>query len=80
MPTYSYKCEHCQHELDAFQKITDSPLTLCPQCGRESLKRGIGGGNALFQFQGEGFYQTDYKKSKKDNCCPCGKDKGSCKN
>ena len=51
----------------------------CPKCGKESLKRGIGGGSAVFQFQGSGFYETDYKKGGNSACCPAGKDKGSCK-
>jgi putative FmdB family regulatory protein len=61
MPTYSYHCEHCKHEFDAFQKITDEALTACPACGKPSLKKGIGGGLASFHFKGSGFYITDYK-------------------
>ena len=75
MPTYSYKCSSCNHALDAFQKITDDPLTLCPACGIEALKRGIGGGDVSFKFQGSGFYLTDYKKGPSE-WCPC--DKKSC--
>jgi putative FmdB family regulatory protein len=79
MPTYAYRCEICLHELEAFQKITDAPLKQCPKCRKDSLKRGFGGGNAVFQFQGSGFYETDYKKgANSSSCCPCGKDKGSC--
>jgi predicted nucleic acid-binding Zn ribbon protein len=62
--------------LDAFQKITDDPLLICPACGKDSLEKGIGGGSASFQFKGSGFYRTDYKKSTSDpSCCPCGKNK-----
>ncbi len=81
MPTYPYHCNTCHQECEAFQKITDVPLTRCPNCGSESLKRGIGGGNAVFQFQGNGFYKTDYKSpssGQTTHCCPCGKDKGNC--
>ncbi|HSX12177.1 MAG TPA: FmdB family zinc ribbon protein, partial [Rhabdochlamydiaceae bacterium] len=79
MPTYGYQCTHCSHQMDAFQKITDDPLTQCPQCKKSTLQREIGGGSASFQFTGNGFYLTDYKKSKdpKSSCCPCGK-KESC--
>jgi putative FmdB family regulatory protein len=74
MPTYSYRCTSCKHELEAFQKITDEPLVICPKCEKHSLERGFGGGQALFQFKGSGFYQTDYKKCKPDgSCCPCEK-------
>ena len=77
MPTYDYYCEKCQHKLEMFQKITDSPATKCPHCGADSLKRGPGGGVGL-SFKGSGFYITDYKNSEepKPSCCPCGKNKG----
>ncbi|MEC8437992.1 MAG: zinc ribbon domain-containing protein, partial [Pseudomonadota bacterium] len=26
MPIYEYRCENCGHELEAVQKISDSPL------------------------------------------------------
>ncbi|MCB1112643.1 MAG: zinc ribbon domain-containing protein [Chlamydiales bacterium] len=76
MPTYAYHCTNCQEETEAFQKITDAPLKKCPQCGKETLQRGPGGGIGL-TFKGTGFYITDYG-NKKEGCCPCGKDKGTC--
>lgn len=63
MPTYDYSCEACGHELEAFQKIHDEPLQTCPECTKQTLKRGVGGGSATFRFVGEGFYINDYKDS-----------------
>jgi len=60
MPTYEYRCEHCSHELELFQKISESPKKKCPECGRLKLRRVIGGG-AGFLFKGSGFYLTDYR-------------------
>jgi putative FmdB family regulatory protein len=60
MPTYSYQCESCQHQFDLFQKITEEPAKICPQCNTPSLKRLIGPG-AGFIFKGSGFYITDYR-------------------
>lgn len=60
MPTYDYVCEHCGHELELFQSITESPKRKCPACGKNRLQRRIGGG-AGFLFKGSGFYQTDYR-------------------
>jgi putative FmdB family regulatory protein len=78
MPTYDYSCTLCGDTFEERQKITDAPLTHCHKCHKEGLKRGIGGGLATFRFVGEGFYQTDYKKEKKEcanadssGCCPC---------
>jgi putative FmdB family regulatory protein len=76
MPTYDYSCEGCGAKLEISQKITDAPLSTCPECHGETLKRGIGGGHATFRFMGDGFYITDYKKecsNKSSCCCPCDK-------
>ncbi len=82
MPTYAYHCKKCGHALDVMQKITESALKTCPECGQEALQRGPGGGIGL-QFQGTGFYITDYASGRGDpsptacqkgdsgGCCPC---------
>ena len=62
MPTYDYKCDHCNHEFEAFQSITDDALTTCPECERNALRRIIGAGAGII-FKGSGFYITDYKRS-----------------
>jgi len=59
MPTYEYVCEKCGYDFDAFQRITAEPLTTCPKCGGQ-LVRKINGGAGLV-FKGSGFYETDYK-------------------
>ncbi len=59
MPTYEYHCKACGHQEEVFQKISDAALTNCPNCHKEMLCRGPGGGIGL-QFHGEGFYITDY--------------------
>ena len=60
MPTYDYKCNNCGEELEHFQHITEDPLKKCPKCGKNTVKRLIGGGAELI-FKGTGFYITDYK-------------------
>lgn len=62
MPTYEYKCTECGHVFDTFHKISQKPLTQCPKCQKSTLKRGIGGQNAVLNFKGSGFYITDYTK------------------
>lgn len=59
MPTYDYRCTQCEHRFEAFQKMSDAPLSDCPECGG-SVKRLIGGGAGLL-FKGSGFYITDYR-------------------
>jgi putative FmdB family regulatory protein len=59
MPTYEYECRKCRHRVEAFQKMSDAPLTECPKCGGD-LKR------VFFpvpvHFKGSGFHTTDYAK------------------
>jgi putative FmdB family regulatory protein len=59
MPTYDYKCSDCDYSFEVFQKITEDPLQVCPECSGK-LKRLIGPGAGPI-FKGSGFYQTDYK-------------------
>ncbi len=60
MPTYEYECTKCGHTLEAFQRMTDEPYTVCPKC-KGPLRRLIHGGMGVF-FKGSGFYTTDYKR------------------
>ena len=65
MPIYEYQCQSCSHELEKLQKVSDAPLSLCPQCGKEELRRKISA--AGFRLKGGGWYETDFKKSGKKN-------------
>jgi putative FmdB family regulatory protein len=65
MPIYAYRCEDCGHELDALQKISDAPLSDCPECGAPALKKQITA--AAFRLKGAGWYETDFKKDGKKN-------------
>lgn len=65
MPIYEYKCDSCEHEMEALQKMSDDPLVLCPQCKQESLVKKISA--AGFRLKGGGWYETDFKSGKKKN-------------
>jgi len=62
MPTYDYECGKCGHTFDALQNMSDDPLKKCPECGKNSLRRLIGGGLGVI-FKGSGFYSTDSRSS-----------------
>jgi len=63
MPTYEYTCRDCGHTFDVVQKMTDEPLTVCPECGGPLRK--VFAVPAI-AFKGSGFYATDHgKKSKR---------------
>ncbi len=65
MPTYDYECTSCGHSFEAFQNMSDKPLTKCPKCGKK-VQRLIGGGIGII-FKGSGFYVTDNKSSGSNN-------------
>jgi putative FmdB family regulatory protein len=59
MPIYEYRCGSCSHELEALQKVNDSPLRKCPECGRLTLRRLMSA--PAFRLKGGGWYETDFK-------------------
>ncbi len=64
MPTYTYRCKKCQHEMDVFHSINAEPEIRCEACGSTHMDRLIGTGSGII-FKGSGFYETDYKKDGK---------------
>ena len=59
MPIYAYKCESCGFAKDVLQKMSDTPLSVCPQCGVSSFKKQLTA--AGFQLKGSGWYVTDFR-------------------
>jgi putative FmdB family regulatory protein len=58
MPTYDYECTN-GHRFEVFQKMSDEPVSECPDCGGAAVRKISGG--AGFLFKGDGFYITDYR-------------------
>ncbi|MFW5714338.1 MAG: FmdB family zinc ribbon protein [Brevefilum sp.] len=57
MPTYTYQCENCGIRFDQYQKFSEAPLKICPECAEPALRKvymPIG-----IVFKGKGFYATD---------------------
>ena len=59
MPIYEYQCQHCEHKMEAIQKISDKPLKDCPECKQETLRKLVSA--AAFKLTGTGWYETDFK-------------------
>lgn len=59
MPIYAYKCDSCGFAKDVLQKMSDAPLTDCPECGAAAFKKQVTA--AGFQLKGSGWYATDFK-------------------
>jgi putative FmdB family regulatory protein len=56
VPTYEYTCTDCGEPVEAVQKFTDDPLTVCAACGGRLRKVFSPVG---IVFKGSGFYRTD---------------------
>lgn len=56
VPTYQYACTECGEQLEAVQKFTDDPLTVCPVCQGKLRKLFSAVG---IVFKGSGFYRND---------------------
>jgi putative FmdB family regulatory protein len=69
MPLYEYRCESCGHRFEVIQKFSDSPVSVCPNCGKGPVVKLMS--SPAIQFKGSGFYITDY--ARKDS----GKSSGS---
>jgi len=63
VPTYQYACTDCGERLEAVQKFTDEPLSVCPSCGGKLRKVFSPVG---IVFKGSGFYRTDSRSSQKE--------------
>ena len=71
MPIYEYQCAECKHIEEVIQKISDEPLTVCPECNKPALKKKVSASG--FRLSGDGWYETDFKSGNKKNLA----DKGS---
>jgi putative FmdB family regulatory protein len=64
MPTYHYRCSSCGHSFDFFQRFSDDPLTVCPECEGQirRVPQPVG-----IVFKGSGWYITDNRDAKKSD-------------
>ena len=62
MPIYAYKCSACGFAKDVLQKISDAPLTECPECKQASFSKQLTAPG--FQLKGTGWYATDFSGKK----------------
>jgi putative FmdB family regulatory protein len=62
MPVYGYRCTN-GHQFEVQQRITEPPLTKCPECGAPVTRVFYPVG---IIFKGGGFYKTDSRGSSSD--------------
>ncbi len=68
MPIYAYRCDACGFAKDVLQKISDAPLTDCPECGKAAFKKQLTA--AGFQLKGTGWYVTDFRNGGSGGASP----------
>ena len=68
MPIYDYRCTSCGIEKEVMQKMSEAPLTTCPECGKETFAKQLSA--AGFQLKGTGWYATDFKGGSKSTDKP----------
>ena len=63
MPIYEYRCTKCNKTFEKIQRITDEPLTECPDC-YGALEKLIS--QTSFSLKGGGWYKDGYSSAKPD--------------
>jgi len=57
MPIYEYQCQTCKNIVEAWQSLSDEPLSVCPECAGE-MKKLISASS--FHLKGGGWYADGY--------------------
>lgn len=63
MPTYDYACGSCGHQMEVQQRMSEDPLTECPACGENALRKQLHNSGG-FVLKGGGWYRDGYAGSK----------------
>lgn len=57
MAIYEFKCQACDHQFEVMQKMSDPYPTVCPECGKEELKK-LMSSNTGFVLMGYGWHKN----------------------
>ena len=60
MPVYEYECPACEKVIEVQQRISDDPLSTCPDCGGE-VKKLVS--MSSFHLKGGGWYADGYSST-----------------
>jgi putative FmdB family regulatory protein len=74
MPIYEYQCSSCQKVIEVMQRITEEPLSHCPDC-HGSVKKLVS--MSAFHLKGGGWFADGYSGSPGNNGKSSGKGNGS---
>jgi putative FmdB family regulatory protein len=63
VPTYEYACPSCDTRHEIVQSMSEPALTICPNCGKDTLRKLFT--NVGVVFKGSGFYRNDSRSTEK---------------
>jgi putative FmdB family regulatory protein len=52
MPLYDYKCNDCQHCFEESHAMSAPPIKICPECGKEKVRKVLSTGGVLNSSKG----------------------------
>ena len=55
--SYHYRCKNCGYDFTEQQSFNDDPITVCPKCSQEQVRKVYSA--VPIEFKGHGFYRTD---------------------
>ncbi|MBZ5552863.1 MAG: zinc ribbon domain-containing protein [Acidobacteriia bacterium] len=58
MPIYEFECLKCGFQFERLRKLSDPPVSRCPQCGARRVSQLLSA--PAIQFKGSGWYINDY--------------------
>ena len=73
MPTYHYRCKNCGYDFTKYQSFSDDPITTCPECHEEQVRKVYSA--VPIEFKGSGFYRTDSRESSSSASLPASEKK-----
>jgi putative FmdB family regulatory protein len=62
MPVYEYECPTCEKVFEVQQRMSDDPLSSCPDCGGD-VKKLVS--MSSFHLKGGGWYSDGYSSASK---------------
>jgi putative FmdB family regulatory protein len=75
LPIYTYRCENCGVRFERRQSFSEQPLTRCPECNKNALRKVYTPVGIV--FKGSGFYATDNRSPSGGGSTPKTSDKSS---
>lgn len=74
MPIYEYECTSCCKVIEVIQRMTEDPLTNCPDCSGPVNKLVS---KSSFQLKGGGWYADGYSSKSSNGSGSTSKDKST---